>query len=109
MFRYAVSNWIYGNEGLEQIYRRLTSKVFDAVELLGEPERYPPEKVTALNREYGLGVALILSWCILPLPGRDLAHPATAEREEAVKYVCRNVDLAVEVGTPQVVVIPAPR
>lgn len=108
MFKYAVSNWIYGDEELEQTYSRLRRLGFDALELVGEPERYRPEMVRKLNGEYGLSVSSVLCWSIWPLAERDLAHPDPRMRQAAVSYVCRNVDLAAAVGAPVVVVIPAP-
>ncbi len=107
-FKYAVSNWIYGGEDLELTYRRLSRAGFDGVELVGEPDCLDPERVLALNREYGLKVASVLSWCLWPIASRDLAHPDPGLRGQAVEYIARNVDLASAVGAPMVVVIPAP-
>lgn len=107
-FKYAVSNWIYGGEDLELTYRRLHRAGFDGVELVGEPDRHDPERVLALNRQYGLKVTSVLSWCLWPIASRDLAHPDREMRRQAVEYIARNVDLAVAVGAPIVVVIPGP-
>jgi sugar phosphate isomerase/epimerase len=107
-FKYAVSNWIYGDEDLELTYRRLQRAGFDGIELVGEPDRDDPERVLALNRQYGLKVSSVLSWCLWPIASRDLAHPDRELRRQAVEYIARNVDLAVTVGAPIVVVIPGP-
>lgn len=108
MFKYAVSNWIYDNEDIEDTCGRLQRAGFDGIELVGEPERHDPAKIAAAVSGHGLRVVSVLSWCIWPLEGRDLAHADPAERSRAVSYVCHNVDLAAAVGAPVVVVIPAP-
>ena len=108
MFRYAVSNWIFGDEPLEKTYSRLRKTGFDAIELVGEPERYNPDQIIRLNSKYKLSVVSILAWCLWPMEERDLAHCNDGMREKAVNYICRNIDLAGAVGASIVVVIPGP-
>ncbi len=108
MFKYAVSNWIYGEEELETTCKRLHRFGYDAIELVGEPERYNLDQIKRLTLKYNLEVSSVLSWCLWPLEDRDLAHPNHEYRAQAVNYIMRNVDLAVEVGAPIVIIIPAP-
>jgi len=104
--KYSISNWIYGDEPLQVTFQRLRKYGYDGVELVGEPQRYDTQEVRGLCQEFGLSVLSILGWSIWPLE-RDLAHPDPQMRQKALKYASECVDLAVAVGAPLVVVIPA--
>ncbi|MDW8068639.1 MAG: sugar phosphate isomerase/epimerase family protein [Anaerolineae bacterium] len=106
--RYAISNWIYPGEPLRETFARLARYGYDGIELVGEPDRVSPEEIRALSQEYGLSIISILTWCIWGIPGRDMASPDEEERQAAGVYGRRCVDLAVAVGAPIVVVLPAP-
>lgn len=106
--RYALSNWIYGNEPLRHTFERLARFAYQGIELVGEPERYTISEVRKLSDEFGVQVTSVLAWCIAGIQGRDLASPDQAERAAAVRYGEACVDFAQAVGAPIVVVIPAP-
>lgn len=106
--KYSISNWIYADEPLRITFQRLRKYGYDGVELVGEPQRYDVEEVKALCKKFDLQVLSVLGWCIAPTKERDLAHPDPKIREKAVEYCAECVDLAVAVGAPLVVVIPAP-
>lgn len=108
MFRYAVSNWIYHGEPLEITCSRLQRAGFHGIELVGEPDRYDPDRVIKMSTKFELSVVSVLSWCLWPMEDRDLAHKNPAMRKKAVEYICRNIDLATAAGAPVVVVIPCP-
>ncbi|MGA9347484.1 MAG: sugar phosphate isomerase/epimerase family protein [Anaerolineae bacterium] len=104
--KYSISNWIYGNEPLPITFQRLQKYGYDGVELVGEPQRYDIQEVKGLCQKFGLSILSVLGWSIWPLE-RDLAHPDPQMRDKALKYAAECVDLAVAVGAPLVVVIPA--
>ena len=104
--KYSMSNWIYGNEPLRVTFQRLQKYGYDGVELVGEPQRYDIQEVKRLCQEFGLSILSVLGWSIWPLE-RDLAHPDPQMRQKALKYAAECVDLAVAVGAPLVVAIPA--
>ena len=104
--KYSMSNWIYDNEPLRITFQRLQKYGYDGVELVGEPQRYDVQEVKGLCQEFGLSVLSVLGWSIWPLE-RDLAHPDPQMRPKALEYASECVDLAVAVGAPLVVVIPA--
>ena len=106
--RYAISNWIYGDEPLRETFARLARCGYEGIELVGEPGRYSPAEVLQLCREYSLQVTSILGWCIWGIPGRDLASPDTEERAAALRYGQRCIEFASAVGAPIFVVLPAP-
>jgi D-psicose/D-tagatose/L-ribulose 3-epimerase len=104
--KYSISNWIYAGEPLLVTFQRLQKYGYDGVELVGEPQRYDIQEVKGLCQEFGLSVLSVLGWSIWPLE-RDLAHPDSQMRQKALQYAAECVDLAVAVGAPLVVVIPA--
>jgi len=104
--KYSISNWIYADEPLRATFQRLQKYGYDGVELVGEPQRYDIQEVKGLCQEFGLSVLSVLGWSIFPLE-RDLAHPDPQMRQKALNYAAECVDLAVAVGAPIVVVIPA--
>lgn len=106
--RYAISNWIYGEEPLRETFGRLAGLGYQGIELVGEPKRYSTSEVLKLCQEFGIEVTSVLSWCIWGIPGRDLASPDDTERAAAIGYGAECVDFAAEVGAPIVVVLPAP-
>jgi len=106
--RYAISNWIYGQEPLRDSFARLARFGYDAIELVGEPGRYSVPEVKALTQEFGVQVTSILTWCIWGIPGRDMAAPNKKERRAALSYGRKCVDLAASFGALVVVVLPAP-
>lgn len=105
--RYAVSNWIYGDEPLERTFSQLRRFGYDGVEIKGEPDYYNPVEVRRLSREYGIPVTSIAGWVPWPTESRDLAHPDPLVRERAVVYFSRCVDFAFAVGAEIVIVVPA--
>ncbi len=105
--RYSVSNWIYGDEPLEETLQRLSRCGFDGVELVGEPDRYRPVEVRRLCDAYKLEVFSIAGMFPWPTDERDLANPYPAVRKRAVSYVRSCVDFAGAVGARIVIVVPS--
>ena len=105
--RYAVNNWIYGNEPLRETFARLSRYEYDGIELIGEPSQFSVSEVKDLCEQYDLPVTSVLGWCIWGIPGRELANPGDNERNAAIRYGQECIDFAAEVGAPIVIVIPA--
>ena len=106
--KYAMSNWIYGDEPLEDVFKRLKRFGYDGIELVGEPEKYEINRIVELSSQYDLNVCSVLSWCLADIPGRDISHPAQSIRRKAAAYLKNCVDLAHHVGASIVVILPAP-
>jgi len=107
--KFYVNNWIFGSVSLEETVARIAKIGFDGIELVGEPNQYPAELVNRLMKDHGLHV---LSICGMhPGPDKDdlrlFSHPEPKEREKAVTYVKRCVDLAKAVGARSVLVVPS--
>lgn len=106
--RYAVSNWIYGDEPLEVTCARLQRLGFDGIELRGEPAACNLPALRALLDRHDLAVTSICGMYPGPDTPRDLSHPDPGVRREAVDYVRSCVDLARATGAGVVIVTPNP-
>jgi len=82
--RYAISNWIYGDEPLREQFARLARFGYEGIELVGEPERYSVKELKDLCKEFGILVSSVLGWSIYGIPGRDAASRDEDERRAAV-------------------------
>jgi sugar phosphate isomerase/epimerase len=104
-----VNSWIFGNVQLDEIVKRVAALGFDGIELVGEPGEYQPKRVNALARDFGIRICSICGMHPGPNPDdlRALCHADANERQKAVDYVMRCIDLAKEVGARSVLVVPS--
>ncbi|NRF92834.1 sugar phosphate isomerase/epimerase [Paenibacillus frigoriresistens] len=105
MYRYSVTQWIYGNEEFETSLVRLKKFGYDGVELAGEPAKMDLDAVRSLLNKYGLTCTSI---CGIYTADRDLSSPNTVIRSNAVNYVKACVDMAATLGASVVIVVPSP-
>ncbi len=105
--RYAVSNWIYGDEPVEVTVARLARFGYDGIELMAEPSHYQPDRIRRLCAEHGLQVLSLAGMYPWPTDGRDLANPDPDVRERACSYLKECVDFAVALGAPLIIVVPS--
>jgi len=105
MYRYSVTQWIFGNEDLETSLQRLKKYGYDGVELAGEPERLDLDEVSSLLAKYGLDCSSV---CGIYTKERDLSSPDPESRRKAIQYVKGCVDMASRLGASVVIVVPSP-
>lgn len=105
MFKYSVTQWIYGNEPLEISLQRLKKYGYDGVELAGEPKQLDVEEVNKLLQKYNL---VCTSICGIYTAERDLSSSDAAVRSNAVQYVKDCISLAANVGASTLIVVPSP-
>ena len=105
--KFAISNWIYGDESLEVTFQRLERYGYDGIEIRGEPSFYPADEVKALCKKYGITVSSVAGMYEWPNPDRDLANPDPRVRHAAVDYLIGAVEWAAELSAPMVVVVPS--
>jgi sugar phosphate isomerase/epimerase len=106
--RYAISNWIYGNEPLRNQFIRLARYGYEGIELVGEPDHYSISELKGLCKDFGVNVSSVLGWSIWGIPGRDSASLDENERSAALKYCKSCVNLASKLEAPILVVLPGP-
>jgi D-psicose/D-tagatose/L-ribulose 3-epimerase len=105
MFKYSVTQWIFGTESLEDSFQRLKRFGYDGIEMGGEPDKLDLNEVKRLMAQYGLDCTSI---CGIYTPQRDLSTSDEPVRTNAVRYVKSCVDMAVELGARVVIVVPSP-
>ena len=88
--KYAISNWIYGQEAIEKTFERLAKYRYDGLEIKGEPENYDIKQLGELMESYNIKTASVCGmWPWDPenhLNTRDLANPDPKVREKGIKY-----------------------
>ncbi|WP_026694153.1 sugar phosphate isomerase/epimerase family protein [Peribacillus kribbensis] len=103
MFKYSATQWIYGNESLEDSLKRLKKYGYHGVELAGEPYTIDMEGTKELLTKYELECSSI---CGIFTPERDLSSSNDEIRKKAVEYVKRSVDLAKTLHASTLIVVP---
>ncbi|MFZ3070238.1 MAG: sugar phosphate isomerase/epimerase family protein [Anaerolineaceae bacterium] len=105
MYRYSLTQWILGNEDVEDSFKRLKKFGYDGIEFAGEPYSTDQEKMAGLLKKYGL---ICTSLCGIFPENRDLTSGDLDLANKAVQYIRDNIDFAVKVGAPYVIVVPSP-
>ncbi|MDQ0246284.1 sugar phosphate isomerase/epimerase [Bacillus fengqiuensis] len=103
MYKYSVTQWIYGNENLEDSLKRLKKYGYQGVELAGEPDTIDINQTKQLLNEYNLECSSI---CGIYTPERDLSSSNEIIRKNAVQYVKKSIDLAKALNATTVIVVP---
>ena len=105
----SVNNWIFGNAELENVFKRASDIGFDGIELVGEPAIYEIDEINKLKDKYNLNITSICG--MHPGPEEDdlraLSHFKAQEREKAVEYVKKCINLAEGVGARSVLIVPS--
>lgn len=102
-----VNTWIFGNCAMEEVIDRVAAIGYDGLEVVGEPDEFPAEKYASMIKDKGMKVTSICGMHPGPEPGdlRYLGHKDASERQSAIDYVKRCVDMAVGYGSPGVLVV----
>ncbi|MBS4202702.1 sugar phosphate isomerase/epimerase family protein [Lederbergia citrea] len=103
MFKYSVTQWIFGNESLEESLKRLQKYEYHGVELAGEPDTMDLEKIKELLEEYNMECSSI---CGIYNSDRDLSSSNVSVRNQAINYVKKCIDMAKKLGASTVIVVP---
>ena len=103
-FRYAYNSFSYYGEEIGRSIERVARFGYDAIELVGEPDRYDAERVRRLAADAGIAVSSISS---MYTAERDLASPDAQVRRDALDYVRSVADLAAATGAATIIVAPS--
>ena len=102
------SNWVFGVEPLEVSLRRLIANDVHFIELHGNRHGadigYDPAATRRLLAEHGVRCSGI---CGVYSPQEDLASNSGIIRQQAIEYIKRNLELAVEVGATYFLIVPS--
>lgn len=105
MFRYSMTQWIFGKEDVEASFERLKRLGYDGIEFSAEPYSQDIPRLKRLMEQYQL---CCTSLCGIFPEKRDLSSEDPQTAESAVQYLKDSVDMAVEVGAPLIIVVPSP-
>lgn len=105
MYRYSMTQWIAGNEDMDQSMQRLKDCGYDGIEFAAEPYALDGEELRRKMDSYGL---CCTSLCGIFSEERDLSSGDETVAQRAVQYVKDSVDLAVKVGAPLMIIVPSP-
>ncbi|MCR2823878.1 sugar phosphate isomerase/epimerase family protein [Lederbergia panacisoli] len=103
MFKYSLTQWIFGNESLEESLKRLKKYEYDGVELAGEPDLINLQETKELLKKYDMECSSI---CGIYNEDRDLSSADFAIRKNAIYYVKKCIDMAKTLGARIVIVVP---
>ena len=104
MYHYAMTQWIVGNEPLENSMARLNRYGYDGIEFAAEPYSLDASECCTLLKKYNLNCR---SLCGIFGDDRDLTADGEAGNK-AVQYLKDSIDFAVSVGAGVLIVVPSP-
>jgi len=100
--KFSMHNWMRP-EPLEVTVERLARYGYDAIELMGEPDKYEPEATRAILKKHGIECSGTVS---LMTRDRDLTHADPKCRQATVAYLCRCLELAEALGGEVMCIVP---
>ena len=101
MYQYSMTQWIAGNEAIEESFKRLGRFGYDGIEFAAEPETTDVGYLRELMSQYDLTCT---SLCGIFPESRDLSGSG----QEGVSYVRAGIDMAAALGAPYLIVVPSP-
>ncbi len=101
---YSYNILVFGDEPVKKSVDRLLRYGYDAIELVGEPDRYDWEETRKLIADGGFQAASVCN--IYSGEQRDLTSADPEKRENAVKYVTKTISMAEAVGAGTVIIAP---
>ena len=104
MYHIGMTQWIVGNEPLEESCKRLEKYDYDGIEFAADPYHLDIAKCRELMEKYHLNCH---SLCGLFDESRDLTDDGEAG-ENAVRYLKDSVKFAKAVGAKIIIVVPSP-
>jgi sugar phosphate isomerase/epimerase len=105
MYKYSMTQWIAGDEDIENSFIRLKKYGYDGIEFAAEPYTLDQDRLQSLMRKYAISCT---SLCGIFPEARDLTAPVGEGGEAAVDYLKSSVDFAVKVGASLIIVVPSP-
>ncbi len=105
MYEYSMTQWIVGDEELEQSFSRLKKYGYDGIELAAEPYSIDTAEVLGLMEKYNQKCT---SLCGIFTPERNLSSKDPSIAQNAVQYLKDSIDFAQKVGARHIIVVPSP-
>ncbi len=106
MFRYSYDALVYYGEDIATSVSRVARCGYDAIELVGEPDKFDGARIKTQCADAGICVSSICS--IFTGAERDLSNRSAVNRRKAVDYSKRVADFAAVSGASVMIVAPSP-
>lgn len=104
MYKYSVTQWVYGNEPLVTSLDRLQKYGYDGVELAGEPDKIDIKSTKKVLNDYDMVCSSI---CGIYSENRNLSSDSKVTRQKAIDYVKKNIDISAELNSKVLIVVPS--
>ncbi len=101
MFRYGYDALVYYGEPIGKSIARVARFGYDAIEMVGEPAQFDTKEVNKLCADNGVAVSSI---CSIFTAERDMIHPSSKKRAQAMGYVFSVLDFAAELKAEKMIV-----
>ncbi len=102
MYRYSMTQWIVGNENIENSFQRLKKYGYDGIEFAAEPYTTDQDMIVKLMEKYEISCT---SLCGIFTTDRDLSAKYA---QGGIQYLKDCVDFAIKVKAPYIIVVPSP-
>jgi len=108
---YSVSNWIYGEEPIEDQFRRLKKFGYDAIEIMvKDPNSFRIDEAKNLMKKYSLGcssICVFVEGAVEKSRRRNLIDSDSDVRERTIKYYEDCLEIGIELKAKVVIVAPS--
>lgn len=108
---YAISNWIYGTEPLEEAFKRLKKYDYDAIELMVEdPATFDMDQAKSFVKKYELpvcSVCTMMTGAAEKDKRRNLIDKDEAVQQQTIKYLKGCINIGEELGARLVLTVPS--
>ncbi len=104
-YQYSVTQWIYGNEDIEQSMIRLKKYGYSGMEFAAEPYSLDVDLLKTLLDKFDLKCS---SLCGIYNIERDLSSSDAKIRSNAIRYVKDSINMAKELQASTLIVVPSP-
>jgi D-psicose/D-tagatose/L-ribulose 3-epimerase len=102
---FSINSWIFGNVPIEKIAQRAKAIGVSSLDISGEPEKIDAIAVKNLLKKYNL-TAICINGNFIE-DSRAFNHSDPKLRANAIDYGKRCIDLANQIGTSKVLVVPS--
>lgn len=104
MYTYSMTQWINGNESVEDSFRRLKKYGYNGIEMSADAPNVNPDEIRGFMEKYDLECTSI---CGIFPESRNLTDPNQEIADNAVTYIKDNVDYAAQLGAKYMIVVPS--
>ncbi|MHA1849124.1 MAG: sugar phosphate isomerase/epimerase family protein [Promethearchaeota archaeon] len=111
IIKYAISNWIYGEEPWDTTFKRLEKFGYDGIELMVEsPDKFDIKQAKKLIKEHDLpctSICTMMTGAASKEKRRNLVDKDPDVRKQTIQYLTRCLDIGNELDANLVLTVPS--